>query len=156
MRKRDIARYIMDALPAGLGSEGTMPADHLALLLLLEGEGPLDVGQIGEALGRAQASASALIDRVEAKARVYRSRDTGDHRRTVVSIGVRAVREKERSRGSRRLVPYVKGPQRRITVFAPLGDLETLECGHGFRVTRTDRRGAKTRRCNQCMREGAR
>lgn len=63
---------------AGLG-----PSDHKALDILLR-EGARTAGELADRVSLSPASVSALIDRLEARGYVRRSRDENDRRRVLV------------------------------------------------------------------------
>ena len=64
---------------AGLG-----PSDHKALDVLLR-QGPHTAGDLAERIGLSPASISALVDRLETRGYVRRTRDTDDRRRVLVT-----------------------------------------------------------------------
>ena len=64
---------------AGLG-----PSDHKALDVLLR-EGPHTAGDLADRIGLSPASVSALVDRLEARGYVRRTRDANDRRRVLVA-----------------------------------------------------------------------
>jgi DNA-binding MarR family transcriptional regulator len=62
---------------------GLCPTDHKALDVLLR-DGPLTAGELSLRTGLASASVTSLIDRLEAKGLVRRTRDPADRRRVIV------------------------------------------------------------------------
>ncbi|MFE3451808.1 MarR family winged helix-turn-helix transcriptional regulator [Nonomuraea sp. NPDC059194] len=71
----------------------TAVAAHIGLgmteekaLDLLQRRGPMTAGEISQHTGLAPASVSGLIDRLEAKGLVHRTRDTRDKRRVIVEV----------------------------------------------------------------------
>jgi len=64
---------------------GSVSLAHLNVLTLLEASGPLAMGRLAEALDISVASATGVVDRMEARGLVERQRDPGDRRVVLVT-----------------------------------------------------------------------
>src|SRR5690349_13634301 len=64
---------------------GINRSDHRTLDVL-EQEGPLPAGRLAKAVGLSTAAMTAVIDRLEARGFVRRTRDAADRRRVVVEL----------------------------------------------------------------------
>ena len=60
--------------------QGSISLIHLNLLVLLEAEGPMSMSRLAEALDVSVASATGIVDRMEARDLVQRRHDTNDRR----------------------------------------------------------------------------
>ena len=60
--------------------QGSISLIHLNLLTLLEAEGPMSMSRLAEALDVSVASATGIVDRMEARNLVQRRHDTNDRR----------------------------------------------------------------------------
>jgi DNA-binding MarR family transcriptional regulator len=157
MRKADIARYIMGAIP--WSPQGALPADQLALVLLLEACGPIPMIEIQKKLGLPSVTTVyTLVEHAEKAWRVRRSQGLLDAKVVYVELTERANRERTKSRDARsgprriRRGPVAQGPGRAIVEFgAEVGDFDVLECGHTLLISDSNMLGArKRRRCLAC------
>ena len=71
--------------------QGSVSLAHLNVLILLEGNGPLSMGRLAEALDISEASATGIVDRMEARGLVERQRDATDRRVVLVASGPGAL-----------------------------------------------------------------
>jgi DNA-binding MarR family transcriptional regulator len=101
--KRELARAIMDAVPATKdGKRGVLPSDQLALVLLLEALGPVEISRIRDELGIAQATASEIVDRGAYRGYVERIPAGHDRRLNEVHLTAKAKQLRRRSREAKR------------------------------------------------------
>jgi len=109
-----------------LGSDVT--PRMLALLRHLAGSGPLTVGEQALHLGISRATATELVDRLEAKRLVERMRDQGDQRRVFVWLTEEGRRRVEELAGNVLDDPFVSAvaelsPEMRDQIIAGLSAL---------------------------------
>ena len=67
--------------------QGALSLAHLNVLILLESQGPLAMGRLADALDVSVASATGIVDRMEARGLVERHRDAADRRVVMVVPG---------------------------------------------------------------------
>mgnify|MGYP006267563125 CR=1 FL=1 len=66
-------------------ASGLSTSQHLVLQLLFK-KGPLTAGAIAREISLSQATVTALVDKLEGKGFLKRSRDTADRRRSIVTL----------------------------------------------------------------------
>lgn len=73
--------------------QGQVSLAHLNVLILLEANGPMSMGRVAEALDISVASATGVVDRMEARGLVERRHDAEDRRVVLVvpAAGAKAV-----------------------------------------------------------------
>lgn len=73
--------------------QGQVSLAHLNVLILLEANGPMPMGHLADALDISVASATGIVDRMEARGLVERRRDAEDRRVVMVvpAAGAKAV-----------------------------------------------------------------
>lgn len=115
----DVARYIMDSISTNPGSAGCIPADQLALVLVLGRKRPRTISNLRDTLGFSQSATSYLVTRAEAAGRAKRifvepenntrnphrnphRKKSRDSRQTLVDLAPRTIREMERTRAHRK------------------------------------------------------
>ena len=81
--------------------QGSLSIVHLHVLTILEGEGPLPMGKLADALDVSVASATGIVDRMEQRGLVERRHDAEDRRVVLVhptEAGLAVFRELEEHR----------------------------------------------------------
>ena len=118
---------------------GQVSLVHLNVLIMLEAGGPLSMSRLAEALDISVASATGVVDRMEARGLVERRRDTDDRRVILVHP----------AEGGRRLFAEIDAKRREMlgVILHRLTDAELRGLLLGQRALRTARAGfAKTAR----------
>jgi len=118
--------------------QGSVSLAHLNVLTLLEAEGPLSMSRLAEALDVSVASATGIVDRMEARDLVRRRHDTNDRRVVLV----------EPAPGAATLFEGIDARRRQglESLLAKLSDdeLSALLLGHrALRAARTELRRAR-------------
>jgi DNA-binding MarR family transcriptional regulator len=111
--------------------QGSISLIHLNVLTLLEGSGPLSMGRIADALDISVASATGVIDRMEARGLVKRRRSPEDRRVVLV----------EPAAGGRKVFGDIDGRRRKglAMLLARLSDEELNGLLVGHRALRAAR-----------------
>ena len=73
--------------------QGQVSLAHLNVIILLEANGPMPMGRVADALDISVASATGIVDRMEARGLVERRRDAEDRRVVLVvpAAGAKAI-----------------------------------------------------------------
>lgn len=118
--------------------QGSLSLAHLNVLTLLEAEGPLSMSHLAEALDVSVASATGIVDRMEARDLVQRRHDTNDRRVVLV----------EPAAGAAALFEGIDARRRQglETLLATLSDEELGGLLLGHRALRTARQAMRLRR----------
>lgn len=111
--------------------QGSVSLIHLNVLLLLEGGGPISMSRLAEALDISVASATGVVDRMEARGLVERRHDTAD-RRVVLVVA---------APGAKAMLDDIDKRRRKglATLLARLSDEELTGLLAGHRALRTAR-----------------